>query len=390
MVDGVEWTLVSSFINSDTEDTHYKIVNNMESTVSIIFGDGVNGKVPPNGSTVAITYVRTDGLDGNVTYTGKITTLNDTIYDEDGTAVTNITVNNNGSFLGGDVEEDIEEIRYEAPRVFATGDRAVSKTDFISILENYSGVANVNVWGENEEAEADGVDADYEMLNKVKMSIILQEWELPDTNFKTVLSEYIYNKSMLTVKYEFVTPIFLNVIPTLRVVVSTGYSLSQAQSDIDNVVADEFILGDTTKLGTIIKYSEVLSAIHDLASVSYATMTLEIRKDLIDTYDSFFDWGEALEAIDIKPESCRLFIDDVYVTTDVNGGAGVGTFSNVGIYTINGTVNYTTGVVLLDISPVASFVCIRYQQNKYGNIEPTFKQIAKLYDVDVENIEMES
>lgn len=391
LVGGVEWILVSSFINSDTDDTHYRIVNNMEGTVSVIFGDGVNGGIPTNGASVSIIYVRTDGLDGNVTYTDKITTINDVIYDEDGTAVTGISVTNNGSFLGGDAEEGIDEIKYEAPRVFATGDRAVTRNDFIAILENYSGVANANVWGEKEEADEAGVDADYEMLNKVKISVILQEWELPDTDFKTVLSEYLYNnKALISVKYEFVTPVFLNVIPTLRVVVSTGHSLSQAQTDIDSVVEDEFILGDTTKLGTIIKYSEILSSIHDLDSVSYVTMDLEIKKELSDSYSSLFDWGEQLDAVDVKPESCRLYIDDVYVTTDLDGGSGTGTFSDAGGYTISGTVDYVTGVVNLDISPSASSVYIRYKQNKNGNIEPTFRQICKLDDVDILNIEMES
>jgi hypothetical protein len=274
--------------------------------------------------------------------------------------------------------------------VFATGDRAVNRNDFIAILENYSGVANANVWGENEEAAAAGTTVDVTMLNKVKMSIILQEWLLPDAAFKAVLSAFLYNKSMLTVKYEFVTPIFLNIIPTLRVVVATGYSMSQAQADIDDIVADKFLLGSTTKLGTLIKYSEVLSAIHDLASVSYVTMDLEIRKELSDTYNSLFDWGEELEAVDIKPESCRLFIDDIYVTHDATTSPNIGTFSSAGIYTINGTVNYSTGIVNLDITPIPLNVHIRYQQDGSGNIQPTFKQAAKLFDVDVVTISMES
>jgi hypothetical protein len=260
----------------------------------------------------------------------------------------------------------------------------------MSILENYPSVANANVWGENEEAEAAGVAADYEMLNKVKICLILQEWETPDSTFKDTLSEYIYDKSMLTVKYEFIDVVTLQVIPVLRVVVTRGYSMSQTQADISGVLDDQFKLGDTTKLGTSIKYSNVISAIDNLDGVSYCNMDLEIYKELSDTYSSFFDYGAALEATDIKPESVRLFINDTYVTCDSDNGDDTGSFSSAGGYTISGTVNYSTGEVLVNVSGSPTSVYTRYQQDSNGNIVPDFREICKLWEVDVQSISMES
>jgi len=389
LIDSEEWTKVDSFINSISTSKHYRVINEMDGTVTIKFGNNINGMAPTSGSTIDINYIKSDGLSGNVTYADKITTLNSTIYDEDSNAVT-VTVTNDGSFLGGDDEEDIEEIRYEAPRVFKTGQRAVSKTDFISIIENYAGVANANVWGENEEAEAAGVTVDYTMLNKVKICIILQEWELPDASFKSTLSDYIYDNSMLTVKYEFVNPTILLVIPTLSIIVSTGYSMSQVQADIETELANQFELGSTTKLGTLIKYSHVVNALDDIEGVSYVNMVLEIKKELDDDYDSAYDYGATLDATEVLPESVRLFVDGTYVATDVNNHNGTGSLSSAGGYTISGTINYTTGVLVLDINPApASSIHVRYQTNHERNIIPTFKQICKLYDTDVINIEME-
>jgi len=393
IVDGVEWTKVSSFLYSIPTSQHFRVINEPEGTVNVLFGDDINGKAPDSGSTILVQYIRTAGASGNVTYSGapSITTLNSTIYDEDGSIVS-VSVSNDASFLGGSDEETIEEIRYNAPRVFSTGQRAVTRSDFIAILENYSSVASVNVWGENEEAAAEGVPADYEMLNKVKMSIVLQGWELPDSDFKSVLSNYIYDQSMLTVKYEFVTPTFLLVIPVLKIKVSSGYSLSQTQADVTSKLNDQFELGSTTKLGTMVKYSNVLSALDELAGVSYIAMVLEIKKELDSSYDSMFNWGEKLDAVDILPESARLFIDDVYITVDVDGGLGSGTFDGVvGDYTIsNSSINYSTGVVLMDITPAPGSVHIRYQQDEDRSIVPSFNQICKLEDVDVDSISMES
>jgi len=390
VVDGTEWTLVSSFLNSVNTSQHYRIINEKEGTVSVLFGDNINGIAPTSGSTILINYIKSDGASGNVTFNDKITTINDTIYDEDTTVISNITVTNTSAFLGGDAEEDIEEIRYEAPRVFKTGDRAVNSADFVAILENFPGVANVNVWGENEEALAAGVGAVQSMLNKVKMAIVLQEWELPDATFQSVLSAYIYELSMLTVKYEFVEPVILYVIPKMIVKVASGESLSQAQANIEEVLANQFLLGSTTKLGTIMKYSSILSAVHALTDVAYANMVLEIKKVLTTTYNSNFDWGELLEAIPVQPETVRLYIDDVYVATDVDGGAGVGTFTDAGGYTISGTVNYSTGIMNVDISGSPASVYVRYQQAQEGNIVPTFRQICKLQEIDITSITIEA
>lgn len=386
VIDGEVWTLVSSFIDSDSASKHYRIINEMDGTVTVRFGDDINGKSPDSGSTITITYVKSDGLAGNVANTGQITTINDTVYDEDGDAITDISVTNTSSFLGGDDEESIEEIRAEAPQVFKTGDRAVTRSDFVSIIQNYSGVATVNVWGENEEAEAAGVAAVQSMLNKVKISVVLQEWEIPDDTFKSNLSDFIYDQSMLTVKYEFVDPTILDVVPVLKVKVNTGYSLSQTQADIETVLANQFLLGSTTDIGTTIRYSEVLSAIHSLDGVAYANMTLEVRQELSDTYNSVNDWGVTLNADPIKPESIRLYIDNVEVTSDTDNGDGTGSFSSAGGYTISGDINYTTGVMTLDISPSASAVMVRYQQDEDGNLVPDLREICKLYDVDIDSI----
>ena len=384
IVDGTEWTEVDSFINSLNIDQHYRIIDEMDDTVTIQFGDDINGAAPESSLTVIIQYIDSDGLDGNVTFADKITEVDSIIYDEDGTIVT-VTVTNEDSFLGGDAAEDIEEIRYEAPRIFKTGGRAVNKADFIAILENYAGVANANVWGENEEAVAAGVAVVASMLNKVKMAVVLQDWALPGVTFKSTLSDYIYDISMLTVKYEFVTPVILLVIPVLDVRVTEGHSLSQAQADIETALATKFVLGSTTKLGTTVKYSEILSAVHDLENVAYVSMDLEIKKDLSDSYDSTYDWSEALDAIPIKPETCRVFVDGVDTVTDVDAGDGTGAFTASGI---TGAVNYTTGVISLDIAPTPSSVYVRYQQDSNDNITPSSNQIAKLEDTDINSISM--
>lgn len=63
-VGGEEWVMKSSFIDSMSKDKHYTVEVNQDNTVTIIFGDGVNGAIP-KGEIVA-NYRNGGGTVGNV------------------------------------------------------------------------------------------------------------------------------------------------------------------------------------------------------------------------------------------------------------------------------------------------------------------------------------
>jgi hypothetical protein len=133
-----------------------------------------------------------------------------------------------------------------------------------------------------------------------------------------------------------------------------------------------------------------MSQIHAVDGVSYANMVLEIYKALTANYQSNYDYGATLDATDILPESVRLFVDGDYVISDTDNGDGTGSFTMASTYTISGTINYSTGLLLLDINPSpASSIHVRYQQDEDRNIVPSLTQIAKLYDTDFTSVEIE-
>jgi len=381
-VDGTEWSVVSTFLSSQADSEHYRIRTELDETVTILFGDGTKGKIPPSGQTKLFRYVRSDGVDGNVYATASITTINTSIYDEDEDEVENISVTNSDTFLGGDNAEDIEEIRFEAPRVFSTGDRAVTKADYVAILENYPGVANANASGEAEESPPN-----YDLFNRVKLVVLLQNWALPGTTFKEQLSEYLYDLAQITVKYEYVDATILQVIPVLDVKVNVGNTLSAVQDNIEEVLGQQFVLGSTARLGTSKRLSDLIHAVDDLSGVSYHHMLLEIRKVMSAPYDSFYPYGGVLDATPVLEGSVRLFIGETHVAVDdgLPDSNGNGAFLDQdSFYTISGVVNYATGYVGLNISPApAEDITIRYQQDRDGDIVVTNFQICRLYDVDI-------
>ena len=378
-VGGAFWSQVTSFIYSTSSTKDYTLKTELNDYVTIVFGNGVFGLAPAIGEAIEIKYIRSEGVSGNVYELDRITTLVSTIYDEDSAAV-DVSVSNVSTFLGGDDAETAEEIREEAPKVFATGDRAVTKNDFIAILNNYAGVADSNVWGENEETPPN-----YTMYNQVKLSVLLQDWALPDTAFETLLTDYLYEKSLMTVRYSFVDPEIIYVVPTFTIKVARGQNLSYISSQISTAMDTAFTLGTTTKLGVSKQYSDIVATVEAVPGVSHSYTDLRIRKELSGDYDSTYNWAGVLEAVPVLEGSISVLVNDVEVAID----DGLGNFTDLSSpYTVTGDINYTTGVIGIDISgsPAVTALVVKYNQDANGDISVTKNQICKLYETDIQSI----
>jgi len=112
----------------------------------IVFGDGVMGKSPIHLSLISISYRTTNGslADGISSFTA----LEDIAGLNSGAGTTSEILATESS-SGGNDPETIESIKFNAPRHFATQDRAVSNDDYASlILSNFSGeIDDVIVYG---------------------------------------------------------------------------------------------------------------------------------------------------------------------------------------------------------------------------------------------------
>jgi hypothetical protein len=369
------WTNVASFLDSITTSTHYVVRPELDGTLTIIFGNGKFGKAPLLGDGINVKFIHSEGLNGNVYNTGLITELSDSI-------TPSVTVSNSTTFLGGDDAENIEEIRVNGPNVFATGDRLVTKADFNSVILAYPSVGDVNVWGENEET-----NPDYNMFNQVKIALILQNWILPNGTFKSNLSDFLYEKSLMTVRYSYIIPDILEVIPTLTVKLISGTSTSYVRSLIDLAFSSMFELGSTTKLGVSKYHSDIIGELEDVEGVDRVYLTLKVEKELSAEYNSLYDFAETMDVLPVTPGMVEIYIDDTRVAVDDGAGSWVSDGSSP---TITGNVDYTvTGAVEVNISPAPAItekVYVRYVTDQNGDIEVGKNQILKYSSNNVDYV----
>ena len=371
-VNGSSWSEVTSFTNSINTSNNYRVRYELDDTLTIVFGDNINGLAPSLNDVISISYLKSDGLSGNVYSSGSLTKLNSTIYDALGTTITDITVTNSSSILGGDDLEGTEDIRYNAPRTFSTGDRFVTIADGLAIVGNYPSVASVNVWGENEESAPN-----YSMYNQVKISMILQNWTLASTDFKSTLGTYLKTKAMLGVRFSYYDPTIVQAWPIVTVKVKAGYSLSAVQASVLSVLQTQFLLGTTAKIGTNVRWLAVNQAIAAIDGVSYGYITLQGYKAMTYHMSSAHDYGAILDLLPVKAGTVNIYHSGVLAAVDTGTGYIVPIDSS---HHGNGTINYTTGQVVLDFTPDyvnTDPVTIQYQQNASGDLVVTKNQILQ-------------
>lgn len=138
-VNSSAWLRVDNFLDSNSVAQHFTVEVESDGTASFIFGDGVNGQIPPVGATIEITYQVGGGTRGKIP-PDTVTTVPFTPTDVNGNAV-DIAVTNLGASEGGTDREDIEVSRYRIPASIASREVTVDADDFSFIIESIAGIA---------------------------------------------------------------------------------------------------------------------------------------------------------------------------------------------------------------------------------------------------------
>ena len=136
-VDGKEWKRVDSLYDMPADDglensECFIVKSSVNVGLSIFFGNGEFGKIPPEGSLIEITYIKTDGANGNAETANLTYIFNDSGIDEYGNEVNLndvLTVETVSPPMLGCDFEDPEFTKLIAPKA--------SKSFVLATPENY-------------------------------------------------------------------------------------------------------------------------------------------------------------------------------------------------------------------------------------------------------------
>lgn len=275
-------------INVNQDSAVYYIEEGREGQYQIYFGDDVVGKKLPDGAVVTMSYLSTNGDISNGANNFTIaTTLN---------GFSNITLSPVSAASGGSLRESVDEIKYAAPLSLTSQNRAVTKNDYIRLIQQkYPAFEAVNVWG--------GEENDPPIFGKVFISAKPKlGFEVTQTEKDFVVNRIIKPMSVLTVRPEIVD-VDYNYLKLISTVyydpAKTSTNVSTLETGVRNAIIT-YCDNELNKFNTIFKSSGLKTAV-DRYSGAILSNDLELfigkkfLPDLVNPNNYVLDFGVELE-----------------------------------------------------------------------------------------------
>lgn len=363
------YTLATDITGLDEDSKVFFLEQNTRGKYQIYFGDGVIGKSLSVGNIVIANYVVSSGSAANISGTTPQTFAVVGTISGSGDVVA-ATVSNS---TGGSNAESITSIKYNATRVNAAKNRAVTAADYESlILANYSGAESVAVWG--------GEDNDPPYYGAVMISLKpYNGFSISETTKTSIINTILKKKQVLSITPVFVDPeyLYLGITASVRynsglTTQSSGYIKTLTQTTISNYFSSDLQKFDkdynNSKLTSLILSSE--------PSIESVVLTLKLQKRFTPTLNqpNLFSAQAPLKLRNpIKPGSvfssyffinfngtqtlCR-FVDIPDDTPPNLAGKGtirlLNAFNNSVIFRTIGTIDYATGDITISfLTPTA-------------------------------------
>ena len=374
---GIEYFLVDNIINVDSSSEIYLLQEVQDEKYELIFGDGIIGKKIANGAKITVKYITTDGKEGNgvgkgdsFSFAGKILEQNPEIISNSPllsftapSIVTNITSQN-----GSDIE-DVDSIKYFAPKIYSSQFRAVTSRDYETIVKRiYPDTESVAVIG--------GEELDPPEFGTVSISIKPKNGTfVSDFNKSRILSQLKqYSISGINQKITDLKVLYVEIDSSVYYNSTKVSSENSLKSSVLNALTSYANSLEVNKFGGRFKYSKVLQVIDktNIAITSNITK-VRIRRDLKVAFNQFAQYELCygnqfhVNAAGYNIKSKGFYISGqskpVYITDVPDQGLKTGVISLVQVLDtgeINviakaaGTVDYIKGEIMLGTVNITS------------------------------------
>lgn len=251
---------VSHFQDSTPDSLYFMADIDALDGVTVIFGDGQNGAVPPQGAVMTVSYLTTLGERGNLA-PGRITQILTPVY-SDGVQVS-LSVTNPVPATGGTSRETIEHARRQAPAELRTLWKAVTLEDYKALAEGFPGVAKAQVLDTN--------DCQNIRYYNVRLAIAPDGGGPPSALLKRDLADFLERRKAITVEVNLFDPIYRPIDIDAEVYAWPGEVLENVRSRIEFQLA-EFFAFDRVGFGQAVHQSDLVALIDGVRGVSYLNM----------------------------------------------------------------------------------------------------------------------
>jgi len=360
------YSLAGGYNNVTATSKVYFIQEGQDGRYEVYFGDGVNGLALSDGNIVILEYIVTNKTVSNgassFSLSGNIG------------GFTDVTISTVSSSQGGSESETNDSIRHNAPLNYAAQERAVTTTDYETLVKQiYPNALSVSAWG--------GEDDETPRYGIVKIGIKAASGSTLTETTKQSIVDSLKPYNVASVSPQIVDPETTSVLLTSTVKFDSSSTTKSADTLKSNVITSitNYNTNTLQKFDSIYRHSKLTGLIDDTdTSVLSNITTIKIRKSFTPTlasstrYDIYFRNGLfnphsghntaaggilTSTGFKVTGSDLEMFLDD-----DGQGNvrryylsSGIRTYANE----TQGTIDYATGQITLNSLNVASISNIR-------------------------------
>ena len=355
------YTLAGGYNDVTSVSKVYFIQEGIDGKYEIYFGDGVTGKKLEDSNIVILEYIVTNTTSSNG---ASVFSLSGNVG-----GYTDVTVTTNSNSQGGAVAESNNSIKFNAPLQYGAQDRAVTATDYETLVKSiYPNALSVSAWG--------GEDDETPQYGVVNISIKAKSGSTLTDTTKTDIVTQLKPYNVASVRPVIKDPETTSVLVTSNV----KYDAKATAKTADTIKADvinKLITYNTStlqKFDAIFRYSKITGLIDETdESILSNITTVKIRKNftpiLLTSSKYFIYFRNALynphsghmastggifssTGFKIKDNDNECFFDDdgagnirLYYSA-----SGVKSYLN----SKQGTIDYKSGIITIDSLNIAS------------------------------------
>lgn len=368
-----EYQQFGNIFKVDNNTRMYLLQEILDEKYQIIFGDGILGKKPENGASIFVSYIITNGSRGNgarnFTFSGVLKDNNNETITTGISLLTTIQPAENGDDI-----ESLDNVKYLAPRVYASQYRAVTANDYKSLIPFiFPNVESVNAYG--------GEELPTPEYGKVFISVKPKTGTYLSKASKDRILKQLKTYSIAGIKPELVDLKYLYIELNANVYYNKSKisNVGTLKSSVINTITNYSKSSDLNVFGGRFRYSKITSLIDNTNNAITSNITtVKIRRNLFPilnknaTYEICFGnrfhikktnisdgrgYNIKSTGFKIQQSSDTLYLGDTPISNTEGvlfffklvDNSPVIMFNNVGI------VNYLKGEIMLNSVVITSY-----------------------------------
>lgn len=264
------YVISDNIANITSNSRVYFLEENPFEKYQVYFGDDVTGKKLTVGNIVTIRYLSSLAQDAN---SSNLTTQTFTTTSIAGSS--NVTISTVTNPRGGSPKETIGSIKFNAPRSYAARNRAVTSSDYETLISsNFLDAESVSVWG--------GEENDPPYYGKVLISLKpYYGFTISQATKDSIIETILKDKKVLSIQPEFIDPDYGYV--NLKVYITyDSNTTTKTSSQIENIVRNTVTNYFSTQLQKFNKNFNKSFLINNIlnsdSSIQSVLITIKLQK----------------------------------------------------------------------------------------------------------------